>query len=419
MKLRPISWALSLLFLLTACAPAASDASPPAEPESQKISSGPVEVFPLEGGRALVMDLLSDGDLAQFSEQTAAGGEQARQFINCRANLRILTEDGAVLPVAWDTFSIPMENLRGEGREAAFYRVAAGDGVLAIPQENPGAAIGSRFYAWTDGGIWKVDAAQGAGIKMTEDFYQGMSYTALAEEADARHPLFWIENPLVSPNGRYVVYRSNRSAPKDYGDCLWALDGESGQEVQLTADSGVYRSPEGFVGPTEVLVSNISDDRRTYSILDAATGAETPVQLPDLPNLSVQATSPAGFAALGYYDDSSRGTAIVRIQGGQVETVRTLEGVYGRVRFSPGGRQAGLSYDLDPQRPDSELLLLDLTAGTERPLRGDGEAQGPPALDDLSWSLSDFAWISDSALLVTYSGPEGQGDETWFWPLGQ
>ena len=131
----------------------------------------------------------------------------------------------------------------------------------------------------------------------------------------------------------------------------------------------------------------------------------------------VQATSPAGYAALGYYDDASRGTAILRIQGGQVETVRTLEGVYGRVRFSPGGRQAGLSYDLDPQRPDSELLLLDLAAGTERPLRGDGTAQGHPALEDLSWGLSDFAWISDHALLVTYSGPEGQGEETWLWPL--
>ena len=91
-----------------------------------------------------MMDLLSDGDLAQFSEQTApgsaAGEEQARQFINCRANLRILTEDGAVLPVEWDMFSVPMEDVRGEGQEAVFYRVAAGDGVLAIPQENPAAA---------------------------------------------------------------------------------------------------------------------------------------------------------------------------------------------------------------------------------------------------------------------------------------
>ena len=421
MKLRCISWALLLSALLTACAPAVPEASPTAEPESQKIASGPVEVFPLEGGRALVMDLLSDGDLAQFSEQAApgsvVGGEQARQFISCRANLRILTEDGAVLPVEWDMFSVPMEDVRGEGQEAVFYRVAAGDGVLAIPQEDPGTNIGSRFYAWTDGGIWKIDPEQGTGSKVTSDFYQGMHYTALVEDADACHPLFYIATPLVNPDGRYVVYSSNRSAPKDYGDCLWALDGESGQEVQLTADSGVYRSPEGFVGPTEVLVSNISDDRRAYSIVDAVTGAETPVQLPELPNLSVQATSPAGYAALGYYDDSSRGTAIVRIQGGQVETIRTLEGVYGQVRFSPGGSQAGLSYDLDPQRPDSELLLLDLAAGTERPLRGDATAQGHPALDDLSWSLLDFAWISDSALLVTYSGLDGQEEETWFWPL--
>ena len=407
----------ALLLSLTACA---GTASAPAQTEAQ-IASGPVAVFPLEDDCALVMDLLSDGDLAQFSEQTApgsaAGEEQARQFINCRANLRIITADGAVLPVEWDMFSVPMEDVRGEGQEAVFYRVAAGDGVLAIPQEDPGTNTGSRFYAWTDAGIWKIDPEQGTGSKVTSDFYQGMHYTALVEDADACHPLFYIATPLVNPDGRYVVYSSNRSAPKDYGDCLWALDGESGQEVQLTADSGVYRSPEGFVGPTEVLVSNISDDRRAYSILDAVTGAETPVQLPELPNLSVQATSPAGYAALGYYDDSSRGTAIVRIQGRQVETIRTLEGVYGQVRFSPGGSQAGLSYDLDPQRPDSELLLLDLAAGTERPLRGDATAQGHPALDDLSWSLLDFAWISDSALLVTYSGLDGQEDETWLWPL--
>ena len=407
----------ALLLSLTACA---GTASAPAQTEAQ-IASGPVAVFPLEDDCALVIDLLSDGDLAQFSEQTApgsaAGEEQARQFINCRANLRIITADGAVLPVEWDMFSVPMEDVRGEGQEAVFYRVAAGDGVLAIPQEDPGTNTGSRFYAWTDAGIWKIDPEQGTGSKVTSDFYQGMHYTALVEDADACHPLFYIATPLVNPDGRYVVYSSNRSAPKDYGDCLWALDGESGQEVQLTADSGVYRSPEGFVGPTEVLVSNISDDRRAYSILDAVTGAETPVQLPELPNLSVQATSPAGYAALGYYDDSSRGTAIVRIQGRQVETIRTLEGVYGQVRFSPGGSQAGLSYDLDPQRPDSELLLLDLAAGTERPLRGDATAQGHPALDDLSWSLLDFAWISDSALLVTYSGLDGQEDETWFWPL--
>ena len=210
----------ALLLSLTACA---GTASAPAQTEAQ-IASGPVAVFPLEDDCALVMDLLSDGDLAQFSEQTApgsaAGEEQARQFINCRANLRIITADGAVLPVEWDMFSVPMEDVRGEGQEAVFYRVAAGDGVLAIPQEDPGTNTGSRFYAWTDAGIWKIDPEQGTGSKVTSDFYQGMHYTALAEDADACHPLFWIGNPMVSPDGRYVVYCSNRSAPKDYGDCL-------------------------------------------------------------------------------------------------------------------------------------------------------------------------------------------------------
>ena len=420
MKLFCISWALLLSALLTACAPAVPEASPTAEPESQKIASGPVEVFPLECGRALVMDLLSDGDLAQFSEQAApgsvVGGEQARQFISCRANLRILTEDGAVLPVEWDMFSVPMEDVRGEGQEAVFYRVAARDGVLAIPQEDPGTNIGSRFYAWTDGGIWKIDPEQGTGSKVTSDFYQGMHYTALAEDADACHPLFWIDNPMVSADGRYVVYRSNRSAPKDYGDCLWALDGTSGRELQLTSDAHVYRVPEGFVGPTEVLVANLSGDTPTaYSVVDVATGAEMSLQMPTLPNVSICATSPAGYAALGYYDDAACGTAIVQIQGKDVTTVQDFPGIYGTIHFSPSGAWAGISYNLDLSRPDSELLLFDLCSEAERYLSDDAASlMDHPG----SASISDFAWISDNALLVTTESTEGgRAETTDLWQL--
>ncbi len=416
MKLRYISWALLLLFLLTACSPAAPEASNSTEPEGQKIASGPVEVFPLESGRALVMDLLSDGDLAQFSEQTAAGGEQARQFINCRANLRILTEDGAIQPVEWDLFSIPMEAVRGEGQEAVFYRVAAGDCVLAIPQEDPGTNTGSRFYAWTDAGIWKIDPEQDTGSKVTSDFYQGMHYTALAEDADACHPLFWIGNPMVSPDGRYVVYCSNRSATKDYGDCLWALDGTSGRELQLTSDAHVYRVPEGFVGPAEVLVANLSGDTPTaYSVVDVATGAEMSLQMPTLPNVSICATSPAGYAALGYYDDAACGTAIVQIQGKDVTTVQDFPGIYGTIHFSPSGAWAGISYNLDLSRPDSELLLFDLCSEAERYLSDDAASlMDHPG----SASISDFAWISDNALLVTTESTDGgRAETTDLWQL--
>ena len=406
----------ALLLSLTACA---GTASAPAQTEAQ-IASGPVAVFPLEDDCALVMDLLSDGDLAQFSEQTApgsaAGEEQARQFINCRANLRILTEDGAVLPVEWDMFSVPMEDVRGEGQEAVFYRVAAGDGVLAIPQEDPGTNTGSRFYAWTDAGIWKIDPEQGTGSKVTSDFYQGMHYTALAEDADACHHLFWIGNPMVSPDGRYVVYRSNRSAPKDYGDCLWALDGTSGRELQLTSDAHVYRVPEGFVGPTEVLVANLSGDTPTaYSVVDVATGAEMSLQMPTLPNVSICATSPAGYAALGYYDDAACGTAIVQIQGKDVTTVQDFPGIYGTIHFSPSGAWAGISYNLDLSRPDSELLLFDLCSEAERYLSDDAASlMDHPG----SASISDFAWISDNALLVTTESTEGgRAETTDLWQL--
>ena len=418
MKLRTISWALLLLFLLTACAPDASEASPSAPAEGQKVASGPVEVFPLEGGRALVMDLPSDGDPERLAEEAAPGSAITgdAEVLSRRANLRILTEDGTVLPVEWDMFSVPMEDVRGEGQEAVFYRVAAGDCVLAIPQEDPGTNTGSRFYAWTDAGIWKIDPEQGTGNKVTSDFYQGMHYTALAEDADACHPLFWIDNPMVSADGRYVVYRSNRSAPKDYGDCLWALDGTSGRELQLTSDAHVYRVPEGFVGPTEVLVANLSGDTPTaYSVVDVATGAEMSLQMPTLPNVSICATSPAGYAALGYYDDAAYGTTIVQIQGKDVTTVQDFPGIYGTIHFSPSGAWAGISYNLDLSRPDSELLLFDLCSEAERYLSDDAASlMDHPG----SASISDFAWISDNALLVTTESTEGgRAETTDLWQL--
>ena len=133
-------------------------------------------------------------------------------------------------------FSVPMEDVRGEGQEAVFYRVAAGDGVLAIPQENPGTNTGSRFYAWTDAGIWKIDPEQGTGNKVTSDFYQGMHYTALAEDADACHPLFWIDNPMVSPDGRYVVYRQSL---RPQG--LWGLPVGAGWHIRKRTTTHIGR----------------------------------------------------------------------------------------------------------------------------------------------------------------------------------
>ena len=211
-------------------------------------------------------------------------------------------------------------------------------------------------------------------------------------------------------------YTANRSAPKDYGDCLWALDGTSGRELQLTSDAHVYRVPEGFVGPTEVLVANLSGDTPTaYSVVDVATGAEMSLQMPTLPNVSICATSPAGYAALGYYDDAACGTAIVQIQGKDVTTVQDFPGIYGTIHFSPSGAWAGISYNLDLSRPDSELLLFDLCSEAERYLSDDAASlMDHPG----SASISDFAWISDNALLVTTESTEGgRAETTDLWQL--
>lgn len=321
----------------------------------QPLTGRPVNVIPLENGAALVTDKMSDADLdALVDEITDSEGnlledsdERRQDFMDDFENFRVVTADGSTYSVDSTPFTVSLESA-SEDFDYTFYQVETSDGNLIIPQEWDvmgfiflNSEDNSGFYACTDIGIWKLDPDNRTATKISSDSYNGQARESILSSMTSENSLFWIDNPIVSPDGKYVVYRSNRTAPDASGDCVWVLNGDTGVETQLTQNTGTYRAIQGFISNTEILVENYAGDTTSYSVLNIETGAESPVAMPQLDNLMVFAVSANGYVALSSYDDTSEDTTIVKVTSNGVSVVSELENCYGKVEFSPEWQQSG------------------------------------------------------------------------------
>ena len=266
----------------------------------------------------------------------------------------------------------------------------------------------SGFYACTDIGIWKLDPDTRTATKMTSDTYNGQPRASIRSSMTSENTLFWIDTPVVSPNGQYVVYRSNRTAPDADGDCVWVLNGSTGVETQLTQHNGSYRVIEGFISNTEILVSSRAGETTAYSVLNIETGTETPAAMPQLSNLSIAAVHSNGYVALNSYDETSADTIIVQVTANGVSIISELQGCYGKVKFSLSGDKVGIVFNEDNSKPDNNMVLVDLASGTAQELSQLPAAQERDIGKDAR--ISDFSWLNEEAILVTQKVPSGEGD---------
>lgn len=391
--------------------------------EDQQLLIGhPIHVIPLEDGAALVTDKMSDADLdALVDEITDSEGnlledsdERRQDFMDDFENFRIVTADGSTYSVDSTPFTVSLESA-SEDFDYTFYQVETSDGNLIIPQEWDvmgfiflNSKDNSSFYDCTDIGIWKLDPDNRTATKVTSDSYNGQARLSILSSMTSENSLFWIDNPIVSPDGKYVVYRSNRTAPDASGDCVWVLNGDTGVETQLTQNMGTYRAIQGFISNTEILVENYAGDTTSYSVLNIETGAESPVAMPQLDNLMVFAVSANGYVALSSYDDTSADTTIVKVTSTGVSVISELQNCYGKVGFSPSGDKVGIVFNEDNSKPDNNMVLVDLASGTAQELSQLPAAQERDIGKDAC--ISDFSWLNDEAILVMQKVPPGEDD---------
>lgn len=405
----------------------------------QPLTGRPVNVIPLENGAALVTDKMSDADLdALVDEITDSEGnlledsdERRQDFMDDFENFRVVTADGSTYSVDSTPFTVSLESA-SEDFDYTFYQVETSDGNLIIPQEWDvmgfiflNSEDNSGFYACTDIGIWKLDPDNRTATKISSDSYNGQARESILSSMTSENSLFWIDNPIVSPDGKYVVYRSNRTAPDASGDCVWVLNGDTGVETQLTQNTGTYRAIQGFISNTEILVENYAGDTTSYSVLNIETGAESPVAMPQLDNLMVFAVSANGYVALSSYDDTSEDTTIVKVTSNGVSVVSELENCYGKVEFSPSGNKVGIAFNEDNSMPDNNIVIVDLVLGTTQELSSAASAQTRSIGGNID--ISDFAWVNDDAILVTQEENSvansiagifnSSSETTWFYHL--
>ena len=190
--------------------------------------------------------------------------------------------------------------------------------------------------------LWVMDADGAGARQLTDDIYMDSS-------------------PSVTPDGRYVVFSSNRKA----GSNIWRIDADGRNAKPLTSGEGEYNptcSPDG----RWVFYTSWS---ATRSILwKVSIDGGSPMQLTDKNSLN-PAVSPDGDNLVCHFnDDRSWRIAIVPVAGGQAVRFVDIPYYPGQVvRWTPDG--SALTY-LDSKDGGFNIYSLPLGGGPPKALTG-------------------------------------------------
>lgn len=190
---------------------------------------------------------------------------------------------------------------------------------------------------------------------------------------------FEITRPLFSPDGKSLVYRSDRGGSND----VWVVDVGGGAPRQLTNWPGLEDSPVWSADGTEVLF--IADrESRLGDVWRVSRAGGTPVRVTNdgaMLRLFARAGYPGTFASRLTPKGGQFGLLSVRDDG-------TLQEIWSR---SNVGKQVGLS-------ADSMLAMVEQPDGTSRGMllstNGGGGRVVLPANAFLGWPTPDAKPLS-------------------------
>ncbi|HEX8290970.1 MAG TPA: DPP IV N-terminal domain-containing protein, partial [Pyrinomonadaceae bacterium] len=198
-------------------------------------------------------------------------------------------------------------------------------------------------------------------------------------------------DPTVSPDGRHVVFVSERSGRNK----LWRIDIDGGNPTQLTKGSALDFLPN--YSPDGRWVVYPSDDTREAGLWKVPSGGGEPTRLTS--RVAVwPAVSPDGrFVACWHDDERSRSVAlaVISMEGGEpvkMFDVSPTTNTWAEIRWTPDGR--GLTYVDTPDGVGNIWL---------QPLSG-----GPPKrlTEFKSDRIFRFDWSRDGKQLVCSRGGE-------------
>jgi Tol biopolymer transport system component/DNA-binding winged helix-turn-helix (wHTH) protein len=141
------------------------------------------------------------------------------------------------------------------------------------------------------------------------------------------------ETPVVSPDGRYIVFLSNRNAEEH----LWRIDIDGRHPMELTHGTGDLQPTMTVDGKEVVFRSQSQSPVRLFRV--SINGGE-PVQLTSGGTFDPNVSPDGKSIACGYRPtpaDKNR-VAILSVDVGQPRIISDWPAMYGRLRWSPDGR---------------------------------------------------------------------------------
>jgi len=254
--------------------------------------------------------------------------------------------------------------------------------IWAAPNENTNRAIqitSSKFdglngISWTPDGKIVYDSAATGHLDLWMIEANGKGEKQLTSDAGNN------SCPSVSPDGRYVVFVSDRTGTNH----VWRINTDGSNSTQLT-NGGGESNPQ--CSPTGQWVVFNSRSTGTPLLKVPIDGGE-PVPIVEK-NSDLVAISPEGkWVASLHFENAKTNTAIYPFEGGEPHQIMNINSYY--FRWTPDGRSLAYVDDRNP----SAIIIQPIDGGSPRQLA-----------DFKPEKIFSFAWSRDGKQLALARGP--------------
>ena len=321
-------------------------------------------------------------------------------------------EDGELREVTGIPFTINLHS-SGEGEfEYIFYSLFARNNIIAVPSQwNVMAftylsdADSDSFFACTDTGIYRIDPLSRTATLISSEEHNGVPYEELFERyLDSRgFHLTWISNPVLSPDGEWIAFQSNRgdadSLPS-FRESLWVLNTKTGEEKIIPVNNEYSQVPEGFLSSNILLVRNVGgriEAGINLSVADLLTATAERVSLGHAPNANISSLHSTGLLAVQVSDDLGVREVIYNIsRNGSSNIAFEIEGHLHYTKFSPCGRRlAAIFRETRGSIADAAIIDTVIVVDT-----GSGAFMAINELENRAHA-SGLSWVDSNQFIVT------------------
>jgi hypothetical protein len=376
----------------------ASDNIQSNKPEAIAIDLGLESVMHLTGssGSILLVDSISNNEYGEMMDILYPGGsvlpdgmdnpgienkdEERAKYI--AEHMKAYTLEGTkLIEVKISPFELELSEIGKEPGKVLFYSAKVGSDSFVFPSEwsIPGSAFAAEseagvYLIYSDIGIWQIDPYTLKIKKLTTDFHGNMHRDELKKAIDERpaeyeyqFQMSWISESglIISPDGKYVAYRTNRDCWETSGDTsIWTVNLQTGEEKQSIKPS-VNNDIIGFLSNNVLVVGTQTNTR----IANLDTNEVIPVDFSEVPEHIIG----VGNGVIAYTINNAEGNyarasfSHLNATTGNLETVASVYEFigYNVPSFSPSGKTLTIEFDTMPEGPSGgDIMLVDLREGT-------------------------------------------------------